>query len=129
DSDTLMVGETVLAIGNPQGHANTVTRGVLSATDREITARTPDGGVLQLKGLLQTDAAINQGNSGGALLDITGRLIGVNNAMAANAENIGFAIPVNTVQRVFKELLVGSASFSLWVGLELDERDGQLVVS
>lgn len=129
DSDTLMVGETVIAIGNPQGHANTVTRGVLSAVDREITARTPDGNVLQLKGLLQTDAAINQGNSGGALLDITGKLIGINNAMATNAENIGFAIPVNTVHRVFQELLVGSANFSLWLGLQLDETEGALLVS
>lgn len=129
DSDSLMVGETLIAIGNPQGHANTVTRGVLSAIDRDITAGTPDGGVLQLKGLLQTDAAINQGNSGGALLDITGKLIGINNAMAANAENIGFAIPVNTVQRVFKELLVGSANFSMWFGMQVDERDGALVVS
>ncbi|MEZ5962849.1 MAG: trypsin-like peptidase domain-containing protein [Planctomycetota bacterium] len=129
DSDSLMVGETLIAIGNPQGHANTVTRGVLSAVDREIAARTPDGGVLQLKGLLQTDAAINQGNSGGALLDITGKLVGVNNAMAANAENIGFAIPVNTVQRVFHELLVGSANFSMWMGMRLDERDGALEVA
>jgi len=129
DSDTLMVGETVIAIGNPQGHANTVTRGVLSAVDREIAARTPDGGVLQLRGLLQTDAAINQGNSGGALLDITGKLIGINNAMAANAENIGFAIPVNTVQRVFQELLVGSANFSMWLGLQLHESDGELQVA
>src|SRR5690606_25258949 len=128
DSDTLMVGETVIAIGNPQGHANTVTRGVLSATDREIAARTPDGGILRLRGLLQTDAAINRGNSGGALLDITGRLIGINNAMAADAENIGFAIPVNTVQRVFHELLVGSAGFTLWLGVDVAERDGELVV-
>src|SRR5690606_13627475 len=128
DSDTLMVGETVIAIGNPQGHANTVTRGVLSATDREIAARTPDGGILRLRGLLQTDAAINRGNSGGALLDITGRLIGINNAMAADAETIGFAIPVSTVQRVFHELLVGSAGFTLWLGVDVAERDGELVV-
>ncbi len=129
DSDSLMVGETVIAIGNPQGHANTVTRGVLSATDREIAARTPDGGVLQLKALLQTDAAINQGNSGGALLDITGKLIGINNAMAANAENIGFAIPVNTVQRVFNELLIGSTGYTSWLGMRLDEKDGALTVA
>jgi S1-C subfamily serine protease len=102
---------------------------VLSATEREIAARTPDGGVLQLKGLLQTDAAINQGNSGGALLDITGKLIGINNAMAANAENIGFAIPVNTVQRVFQELLVGSASYAAWLGFRLDEKNGRLTVA
>ena len=128
-SASLRVGQVVIAIGNPQGHANTVTRGVLSATDRDIAAGTPDGGVLQLKGLLQTDAAINQGNSGGALLDITGKLIGINNAMAANAENIGFAIPVNTVQRVFNELLIGSTGYTSWLGMRLDEKDGALTVA
>src|SRR5262249_34685839 len=76
DSSTLMIGETTIAIGNPQGNANSVTSGVLSAEDRSISARAPDGGVLSFTGLLQTDAAINPGNSGGALLDITGKLIG-----------------------------------------------------
>lgn len=129
DSESLMIGETLIGIGNPQGHANTVTTGVLSASDRSIRARTPDGSVLDFHGLLQTDAAINQGNSGGGLFDITGRLVGINNAMMANAENIGFAIPVNRVQRVFQELLVGSASFSLWLGLRIDEKAGALTVA
>ncbi len=129
DSDSLMIGETLIGIGNPQGHANTVTTGVLSATDRSIKARTPDGSFLDFHGLLQTDAAINQGNSGGGLFDITGRLIGINNAMMANAENIGFAIPVNRVHRVFQELLVGSASYSLWLGLGVAETAGSLTVS
>jgi hypothetical protein len=64
-----MIGETLIAIGNPQGHANTVTVGVLSAEDRTINVRAPDGRVRTFSGLLQTDAAINQGNSGGALLE------------------------------------------------------------
>lgn len=130
----LMIGETVIAIGNPQGHANTVTSGVLSATDRTIRVRAPDGEVREYTGLLQTDAAINQGNSGGALLDITGRLVGINNAMAVGAENIGFAIPMDTVREEFQRELIQSASFAAagdapWLGLEIAERDGSLAVA
>jgi serine protease Do len=132
-SADLMIGETVLAIGNPQGHANTVTSGVLSATGRSITVRAPDNTLREYSGLLQTDAAINQGNSGGALLDITGKLIGINNAMAVGAENIGFAIPVDTVREVFENQLLASESFAAagdaaWLGMEVAEERGQLVV-
>ncbi len=132
-SGDLMIGETVIAIGNPQGHANTVTSGVLSAIDREIRVRAPDGAPRTYTGLLQTDAAINQGNSGGALLDITGRLVGINNAMAMGAENIGFAIPIDAVREQFERELVRSGSFagaadSAWLGLEVAERDGAVVV-
>lgn len=130
----LMIGETVIAIGNPQGQANTVTSGVLSAIDRTIQVRTPDGRVRSYSDLLQTDAAINQGNSGGALLDITGRLIGINNAMAMGAENIGFAIPMDVVRQVFEKELTQSSSFAQtsdapWLGLEVAERDGSVVVT
>jgi serine protease Do len=131
-SADLMIGETVVAIGNPQGHANTVTSGVLSAIDRSIRVRAPDGEPREYAGLLQTDAAINQGNSGGALLDITGRLIGINNAMAVGAENIGFAIPVDAVRAEFQRELLRSTSFGAadgpWLGLEVTERDGAVVV-
>ncbi len=130
DSSTLMVGERTIAIGNPQGHANTVTCGVLSAVDRSIAVRTPDGALRRYAGLLQTDAAINQGNSGGALLDITGKLIGINNAMAVGSENIGFAIPVDRVKRVFRDVLLSSDSLAnVWLGMKVTERDGALVVS
>ncbi|MEM7201054.1 MAG: trypsin-like peptidase domain-containing protein [Planctomycetota bacterium] len=130
DSSSLMTGETLIAIGNPQGHANTVTVGVLSATDRSITVRAPDGIVRTFEGLLQTDAAINQGNSGGALLDLTGKLIGINNAMAAGAENIGFAIPVDTVKRVFQDKLLSSDFLgNVWIGMQVDEQDGRVVVA
>lgn len=133
-SSDLMIGETVIAIGNPQGHANTVTTGVLSATGRSIQVRAPDGQVRQYKDLLQTDAAINQGNSGGALLDITGRLIGINNAMAAGAENIGFAIPMDIVRQEFTRELLQSTSFvasanAPWLGLEVADRNGTVVVT
>jgi serine protease Do len=132
-SSDLMIGETVIAIGNPQGHANTVTSGVLSATGRSIQVRAPDGVVREYKDLLQTDAAINQGNSGGALLDITGRLVGINNAMSAGAENIGFAIPMDVVRKEFQRQLLQSTSFvangnAPWLGLEVADRDGKVVV-
>lgn len=129
DSEDLMIGETVIAIGNPQGLANSVTVGVLSSIDRGISVRTPDGVVRRYEGLLQTDAAINQGNSGGALLDITGRLIGINNAMAVGVENIGYAIPVNTVRRVFEDVLVSSENLArVWFGMRVHEVEGSAVV-
>ncbi|MFT4840450.1 MAG: serine protease Do [Planctomycetota bacterium] len=133
-SSDLMIGETVVAIGNPQGHANTVTTGVLSAIGRSIQVRAPDGQIREYKDLLQTDAAINQGNSGGALLDITGRLIGINNAMSASAENIGFAIPMDIVRQEFTRELLQSTSFvasgnAPWLGLEVADRDGKVVVT
>lgn len=133
-SADLMIGETVIAIGNPQGHANTVTTGVLSATGRSIKVRAPDNVVREYADLLQTDAAINAGNSGGALLDITGRLIGINNAMATGAENIGFAIPMDVVRHEFQRELLQSASFvangdAPWLGIEVADQDGKVVVS
>ena len=133
-SSDLMIGETLIAIGNPQGHANTVSSGVLSATGRTIQVRAPDGNVRSYPNLLQTDAAINQGNSGGALLDITGKLVGINNAMAMGAENIGFAIPVDVVRQVFERELIQSESFTTsadaaWLGIEVKEQDGAVVVT
>ena len=90
-SNDLMIGETVVAIGNPYGYANTVTSGVVSAVGRDI--QVAEG--FWLRGLIQTDAPINPGNSGGPLLNINGELIGINTAVRAEAENIGFAIPVD----------------------------------
>ena len=92
-SDDLMIGETVIAIGNPYGYANTVTSGVVSATGRDI--QVTEG--YWLRGLIQTDAPINPGNSGGPLLNINGQLIGITSAIRAEAQNIGFAIPVDTL--------------------------------
>ena len=92
-SNDLMIGETVIAIGNPYGYANTVTSGVVSAVGRDI--QVAEG--FWLRGLIQTDAPINPGNSGGPLLNINGELIGINTAVRAEAENIGFAIPVDTL--------------------------------
>jgi serine protease Do len=96
----LMIGETVIAIGNPLGLQNSVTVGVLSGKDRAFSS--PQCGYV-CTGLLQTDASINPGNSGGALLNVDGELIGVNLAVVQNAQNIGFAIPVDRIANLMKE--------------------------
>jgi serine protease Do len=100
DSSTIQVGETVVAIGSPLGtFTETVTKGILSATGRTITIQDEQTGrPVTLSGLLQTDAAINPGNSGGPLLDENGKVIGVNTAVSANAEGLGFAIPISAAQ-------------------------------
>lgn len=96
DSDKVEVGQSVVAIGNALGQfQNTVTTGVISGKSRPITASGGDGSAEKLTNLFQTDAAINPGNSGGPLVDIEGRVIGINTAVAGSAENIGFAIPIN----------------------------------
>lgn len=92
----LMVGETVVAIGNAYGYEHTVTVGVVSATSRDVSLNKE----VSYKALIQTDASINPGNSGGPLLNIHGELIGVNVAIRAGAQGIGFAIPVDTMIRV-----------------------------
>lgn len=99
DSDNLEIGQTVIAIGNALGEfRNTVSVGVISGLGRSITAS--GGGVVEtLEDVIQTDAAINQGNSGGPLLNLKGEVIGINAAMAVGAENIGFAIPVNKAKK------------------------------
>jgi serine protease Do len=101
-SHDLMIGETVIAIGNPYGFANTVTSGVVSAVGRDI--QVTEGS--WLRGLIQTDAPINPGNSGGPLLNINGELIGVNTAIRAEAQNIGFAIPVDALADNLRQMLM-----------------------
>ncbi|MFZ5559654.1 MAG: S1C family serine protease [Patescibacteria group bacterium] len=99
DSDNLEIGQTVIAIGNALGQfRNTVSSGIISGLLRTITAS--GGGISeQLEDIIQTDAAINPGNSGGPLLNLYGEVIGMNTAVATEAENIGFAIPINKVKR------------------------------
>lgn len=101
-SSDLMIGETVIAIGNPYGYANTVTSGVVSATGRDL--QVTEG--FWLRGLIQTDASINPGNSGGPLLNVNAQLIGINTAIRAEAENIGFAIPVDTLVANLSHMLM-----------------------
>ncbi len=100
DSDKVEVGQWVIAIGNALGELqNSVTVGVVSAKERAATPSDGRGGTESLYGLLQTDAAINPGNSGGPLLTLGGQVIGINTAIAGDAEGIGFAIPVNELKK------------------------------
>src|SRR5207248_3303933 len=120
-SSDLMPGETVLALGNPFGLENTVTRGVISARDRKIKkdGRDVDGT------FLQTDAAINPGNSGGPLVNLDAELVGVNTAIHAGGQGIGFAIPVDRVRSVLAELSDPQVVHECWLGLKLEEgKDG-----
>ena len=107
DSSSVKIGQRVIAIGNSLGqYQNTVTTGIISGTGRPIAAQNGEQ-VESLSDLLQTDAAINPGNSGGPLLNMAGQVIGVNTAVAADAEGIGFAIPVNAAKGLLKQVLGG----------------------
>ena len=107
DSTGVEVGEKVIAIGNALGQfQNTVTSGIISGYGRNVEAGDEYGGSETLQNLFQTDASINQGNSGGPLVNIRGEVIGINTAIAGGgAENIGFAIPISDVQGVIKSVL------------------------
>jgi serine protease Do len=120
-SADLMVGEPVIAIGNPFGLSNSVTTGVLSAVDRSIRS---DDRVFH--GFLQTDASINPGNSGGPLLNAEGELIGVNTAIYQGAQGIGFAIPIDVAKRVVHELITRGEVAPVWLGLDLQDLDPHL---
>jgi S1-C subfamily serine protease len=115
-SDTLRVGDIVLAIGNPYGVGQTVTQGIVSATGRGQL------GLATFENFIQTDAAINLGNSGGALIDAHGDLVGINTAVLNRAyggpEGIGFAIPVNLVRGVMEQILVNGHVVRGWLGFE-----------
>jgi len=98
-TSTVTVGQVAIAIGSPLGtFSETVTKGIVSATGRTITVAGDGGRPVELHDLIQTDAAINEGNSGGPLLDINGSVIGVNTASATSAEGIGFAIPIDAAR-------------------------------
>jgi serine protease Do len=114
-SDDLMIGETVVAIGNPYGYANTLTTGVISAVNRDI--QVSEGS--WLRGLIQTDAPINPGNSGGPLFNINGDLIGINTAIAENAENIGFSIPVDILIENLSQMLMPEKLRRVRLGLNV----------
>jgi serine peptidase DegS len=116
-SDQLQVGDEVLAIGNPLGLQQTVTHGIVSATGRSQL------GVATFENFIQTDAAINEGNSGGALINATGELVGINTAViaknmdATGVEGIGFAIPVNLARGVMQEILDHGRVIRGWTGI------------
>jgi serine protease DegS len=113
-SDRLRVGDPVLAIGNPVGLSHTVTQGIVSATGRGRL------GVATFENFIQTDAAINVGNSGGALVNLRGELVGINTAVLGKnlgAEGIGVAIPVDLVRGVMRELLEHGRVIRGWIGI------------
>jgi len=106
ESSNLELGQTVVAIGNALGQfQNTISTGVVSGLSRHITAQTGvDGQQQELRGVIQTDAAINPGNSGGPLVDIEGKAIGINSAVVFGAQNIGFAIPINSAKKALVDI-------------------------
>lgn len=114
DSDQVQVGDWVVAIGNPYGLDHTVTVGVISATGRPLNI---EGTLYQ--NLFQTDAAINPGNSGGPMLNVRGEVIGINTAVNASAQGIGFAIPTSTVMNVVDDLKAGVDRERPWMGITM----------
>ncbi len=106
NSDEIKIGQTTIAIGNSLGEfSNTVSKGIISGLGRSLTAGDQYGGKKErLSNIIQTDAAINSGNSGGPLIDIAGNVIGINVAVAQNAQNVGFALPINQVKRVVDQV-------------------------
>ncbi len=118
DSDGLMLGETVVAIGNPLGLGLTVSTGVVASVRRDVEIKP---GLHQ--SFIQTDAAINPGNSGGALVNLEGELIGINTAIRADAEGIGFAIPVNRAMKIAADLVHYGAVRAPWLGFEAVDVD------
>ena len=117
-AENLRVGDVVLAIGNPLGVGQTVTMGIVSALHRTGLR------INTFENFIQTDAAINQGNSGGALIDASGNLVGINTAILSQSGGsigIGFAIPVSTAKQVMEQLIASGAVTRGWVGVELQE--------
>ncbi len=121
DSDKTEVGSWVIAIGNPYGLDHTVTVGVISAKGRPVTISNR-----LYKNLLQTDAAINPGNSGGPLLNTAGEVIGINTAVNASAQGIGFAIPIATVKEVLDDLVNKGKVVKAYIGVYLQPVDEEL---
>ncbi len=115
-SDVLRVGDVVLAIGNPFGVGQTVTQGIVSATERSHL------GISTFENFIQTDAAINPGNSGGALVNAAGELVGINTAIysrSGGSQGVGFAIPASLVKSVMKQILEFGHTIRGWLGIEI----------
>jgi Do/DeqQ family serine protease len=120
-SDDLMIGETVIAIGNPFGFSHTVTTGVISAINRSIRAEDR-----VYHDFIQIDASINPGNSGGPLLNINGDLIGINTAIYAKAQGIGFAIPIGKARKIISDLIQYGEVKQAWIGITVQDMDEKL---
>jgi len=126
DSDSLQVGEFVLAIGNPYGLSHTVTMGIISAVGRANV------GIADYEDFIQTDAAINPGNSGGPLVNIRGELIGINTAIFSRSggyQGIGFAVPSNMAKSVFEQLVKSGKVIRGWIGVTIQDLNSDLATS
>jgi len=124
--DNLLVGDVVLAIGNPFGVGQTVTMGIVSALGRSHL------GINTFENFIQTDAAINPGNSGGALVDINGNLVGINTAIysrSGGSLGIGFAIPVSSAKHIMEQIIQFGAVTRGWIGVEAQEITAELAES
>ena len=125
-SDTMQVGDVVLAIGNPFGVGQTVTQGIISATGRQQL------GISTFENFIQTDAAINPGNSGGALINSAGQLVGINTAIfsrTGGSQGIGFAIPAHLAKSVMEQLLTQGRVIRGWLGIEAQDISPDLAES
>lgn len=126
DSDSLRVGDLVLAIGNPFGVGQTVTMGIVSALGRSHL------GLSTFENFIQTDAAINPGNSGGALIDTSGNLVGINSAIysrSGGSMGIGFAIPSSVARQVMEQIITSGTVTRGWIGVEVQELSAELAES
>ncbi len=121
DSDSLRPGDWVVAVGNPYGLDHTVTVGVVSATGRPLAV-----GQRQFESLIQTDAAIKPGNSGGPLLNLRGEVVGINTAVSASGQGIGFAIPINQAKEVLGDLVNRGRVARPWLGVYLQDLTPEL---
>jgi serine protease Do len=121
-SDDLMIGETVIAIGNPFGLSHTLTTGVISALNRSVRTKNQ-----VYHNFIQIDAPINPGNSGGPLLNINGELIGINTAIYSGAEGIGFAIPIDRAARIVDNLIQYGKVYTAWLGITLQDLNENLI--
>lgn len=121
DSEKIRPGAFAIAIGNPYGLQHTVTAGIISGLARSIDGDPKEAGMY-----IQTDAAINRGNSGGPLIDIEGRVVGINTAIIPEAQGIGFAIPVNVAKDVLDDLIKGKKIVYPWIGVKLQEVTDEL---
>src|SRR5690606_6115467 len=126
DSSKLRLGEIVLAIGNPFGVGQTVTMGIVSAKGRA------DLGIVDYEDFIQTDAAINPGNSGGALINMAGKLVGINTAILSRSggyQGIGFAIPTNMAMPIMQSLKANGRVVRGWLGVGIQEVDSDLAAA
>lgn len=129
DSDSLQVGEQAIAIGNPFGFERTMTVGVISSLGRVVPQENNGGYRFSLANLIQTDAAVNPGNSGGPLIDNQGRVIGINSFIFSEtgvSSGVGFAIPVNTVKRIVPDLIADGQYSHPWLGISGQDIDNLL---